>query len=72
MLETARRELQQIEERRYDYTFHRQATQWTQVGDWVIGEFFSDLPERGFAGYTALMDLLRLSLGALGSCHGLL
>ena len=40
-LAQAQQELRETEERRYAFLFHRQAAQWTQVGDRVSGEFFS-------------------------------
>ena len=36
----AQLELQLVKERRYDFTFHRQAAKWSQVGDRVTEEFF--------------------------------
>ena len=39
-LAQARQELRDIEDRRYEFLFHRRATQWSQVGDRVTGEFF--------------------------------
>ena len=40
-LAQAQQELREIEERRHDFLFHRQASQWTQVGGRVTREFFS-------------------------------
>lgn len=40
-LAQAQQELHEIEERRYAFLFHRQAAQWTQVGDRVSEEFLS-------------------------------
>ena len=39
-LAQVQQELHEIEERRHDFLFHRQAAQWTQVGDRVTREFF--------------------------------
>ena len=36
----ARQEIREVEESCHDYFFHMQATQWSQVGDRVTGEFF--------------------------------
>ena len=40
-LAQACQELRETLERRHDFLFHRQAAQWTQVGDRVTGDFFS-------------------------------
>lgn len=40
-LEQAQQELRLIEERRHEFSYHRQALQWTQLGDKVSGEFFA-------------------------------
>ena len=40
-LSQARREVIEIEEARHEFYFHRQASQWTQLGDRVTGEFFA-------------------------------
>ena len=29
-----------MEDRRYEFSYHRQAASWTQVGDRVFGDFF--------------------------------
>ena len=36
----ARQELREVEERRHDFSYNRQASHWTQVGDRVSAEFF--------------------------------
>ena len=36
----ARQELRETEERRHEFSYHRQAAHWTQVGDRVTGDFF--------------------------------
>ena len=39
-LAQAQQELRDVEDRRYEFSFHRQAASWTQVGDRVTGDFF--------------------------------
>ena len=36
----ARQEIREVEECRHAFFFHSQASQWTQLGDRVTGEFF--------------------------------
>ena len=36
----AQQELREVEDRSSEYVYQRQATQWTQVGNRVTGEFF--------------------------------
>ena len=37
----AQQELKEVEDRRSEYVYHRQTSEWTQVGDRFIGEFFA-------------------------------
>ena len=37
----AQQELQEVEDWRLEFVYHRQTSQWTQVGDRVTGEFFA-------------------------------
>ena len=37
----ARHEVREIEEARHEFYYHRQASQWTQLGDRVTREFFA-------------------------------
>ena len=65
-LDQARQELRVVEERRHEFSFHRQAAHWTQVGDRVTGDFFSVTGPRhsrtGFAGYADRTDRVPQSL----------
>lgn len=40
-LAQARRALREVEDRHYEFGFHRQASHWAQKGDRVTGDFFA-------------------------------
>ena len=58
----ARQELREVEERRHDFSYHRQASHWARVGDRVSAEFFDITgPRHARAGIRSL----RCSDGAI-------